>query len=105
MLRGVDALDRADLPGLREELGDLLFQIVFPSRLGKEDGRSPRPTSSRASPPDGPPAPPRLRDDTVSGTSEVLARWEEIKKEEKRGAAKEGAASVLDGIPTLSLPS
>src|SRR4029077_21053411 len=33
----VDALDRADLPSLREELGDLLFQIVFLSRLGNED--------------------------------------------------------------------
>src|SRR6185369_15944236 len=33
----VDALDRVDLPALREELGDLLFQIVFLSRLAQED--------------------------------------------------------------------
>ena len=34
----VDALDRADLPALREELGDLLFQIVFLARVAQEDG-------------------------------------------------------------------
>ena len=34
----VDALDRSDLPSLCEELGDLLFQVVFLSKLAREDG-------------------------------------------------------------------
>ncbi len=33
-----DAIARADLGELREELGDLLFQVVFYARLGKERG-------------------------------------------------------------------
>ena len=33
-----DAIDRLDPEELREELGDLMFQIVFLSRLAQEDG-------------------------------------------------------------------
>jgi MazG family protein len=96
----VDALDRADLPGLREELGDLLFQIVFLSRLGKEDG-----AFTAADVVEGIAAkmvrrhPHVFGSDTVSGTSEVLARWEEIKKAEKKDVGAGATASVLDGIP------
>lgn len=32
----VDVLERGDLPALREELGDLLFQVVFLSQLAEE---------------------------------------------------------------------
>ena len=35
----VEAIDRGDPGGLREELGDLLFQIVFLSRIAKEEGK------------------------------------------------------------------
>lgn len=33
-----DAIEREDLPSLREELGDLLFQVVFHSQMAKEQG-------------------------------------------------------------------
>ena len=33
-----DAIDRDDMPGLRDELGDLLFQVVFYARMAKEAG-------------------------------------------------------------------
>lgn len=33
-----DAIERGDLPGLREELGDLLLQVVFHARLAEEAG-------------------------------------------------------------------
>ncbi|MBX3702754.1 MAG: nucleoside triphosphate pyrophosphohydrolase [Steroidobacteraceae bacterium] len=33
-----DAIERGDLDGLREELGDLLFQVAFHSRLAAEQG-------------------------------------------------------------------
>ncbi|MGH8135353.1 MAG: nucleoside triphosphate pyrophosphohydrolase [Steroidobacteraceae bacterium] len=33
-----DAIERGDLPGLRDELGDLLFQVAFHSRLASEQG-------------------------------------------------------------------
>ena len=35
----IDALERGDLGALRDELGDLLFQVVFLSQLAEEDGR------------------------------------------------------------------
>lgn len=34
----IDAIERKDFAHLGEELGDLLFQVVFYSRLGKEQG-------------------------------------------------------------------
>lgn len=33
-----DAIERADLPGLCDELGDLLFQVVFHARMAEEAG-------------------------------------------------------------------
>jgi len=33
-----DAIDRGDMGGLREELGDLLLQVVFHSRMAEEQG-------------------------------------------------------------------
>ena len=33
-----DAIERDDLPALRDELGDLLFQVVFHSRIAEERG-------------------------------------------------------------------
>ena len=33
-----DAIDRGDLDGLREELGDLLLQVVFHARMAEEEG-------------------------------------------------------------------
>jgi ATP diphosphatase len=33
-----DAIEREDLPALRDELGDLLFQVAFHSRLASERG-------------------------------------------------------------------
>lgn len=35
----VDAVNERDFDGLEEELGDLLFQVVFYSRLAEEEGR------------------------------------------------------------------
>ena len=33
-----DAIERADLPSLKEELGDLLFQVAFHARMAEEQG-------------------------------------------------------------------
>ncbi len=102
----VDALDRADLPGLGEELGDLLFQIVFLSRLASEER-----AFTVADVVEGIAAkmvrrhPHVFGDTTANDAAEVLVRWEEIKKQEKAGAgAKDEDPSVLSGIPP-ALPS
>jgi MazG family protein len=96
----VDALDRADLPALGEELGDLLFQIVFLSRLAREDG-----AFSIADVVSGIAAkmtrrhPHVFGDQTAADAAEVLVRWEEIKRREKKDAGIETESSVLAGIP------
>lgn len=102
----VDALDRGDPGDLREELGDLLFQIVFLSRLAKEDG-----AFSAADVIEGIASkmirrhPHVFGDDTAADSAAVLKRWEEIKKDEKAAAGARGSgASVLDGIPA-ALPA
>ncbi len=33
-----DAIEREDYPHLEDELGDLLFQVIFYSQMGQEDG-------------------------------------------------------------------
>jgi MazG family protein len=101
----VDAIDRDDRALLREELGDLLFQIVFLSRLAQEEeaftvgdviaGIADKMRRRH---------PHVFGDDVAEDSAAVLTRWEEIKKEEKTLAGRGAAASVLDGIPA-SLPA
>jgi len=105
-----DALDRRDRAALREELGDLLFQIVFLSRLAKEDGEFVAADVVRGI------AEKMIRrhphvfgDETAETPAEVLRNWEEIKRREKgQNRASSGAraaeASVLDGVP-IALPA
>jgi len=102
----VDALDRSDLPALGEELGDLLFQIVFLSRLASEDGAFDASDVVRGI------AEKMIRrhphvfgEAEAKDAAEVLVRWEEIKRTEKEGVSKSDAeASVLGGLPP-ALPS
>ena len=102
----VDAIDRGDRPGLAEELGDLLLQVVFLSRLGKEEK-----AFDAGDVVEGIAAklvrrhPHVFGDESAASSGEVLKRWEEIKKEEKiaAGAAPDDP-SVLAGIPR-SLPA
>ncbi len=101
----VDALDRADPAGLCEELGDLLLQIVFLSRLAKERGQFEAHDVVRAIAEKMVRRHPHVFGTDVAETSaDVLRRWEEIKRQEK-GATHDGAPrSVLSGIPT-ALPA
>ena len=46
-----DAIERGDLADLRDELGDLLLQVVFHARMAEEEGASTSAASSRRSPP------------------------------------------------------
>jgi MazG family protein len=89
---------------LREELGDLLFQITFFARVAKELGEftiddvidQVHAKMVRRHP--------HVFGDTKAGDSaEVLRNWEAIKAEEKRAVGKgagETGASILDGVST-----
>ena len=106
-----DAIAQGDMGELREELGDLLLQVVFHAQMGSESG---------------------LFDfgDVVAAITEKLIRrhphvfgatrgakleevnavWERIKRDEKtrknagRPVSPAGTASLLDGVP-LALPA
>ncbi len=89
-----DAIERQDLVDLKDELGDLLLQVVFHSRMAEEAGHFALP-------------------DVVEGICDKMERrhphifgsdagpgphlWEQIKSEE-RAAKASGEVGALDGV-------
>jgi tetrapyrrole methylase family protein/MazG family protein len=98
----VDALDEGSPDKIREELGDLLFQIIFHARLAEEKGQFTITDVIRANVEKMTLRHPHVFGDAQLTTDkEVLANWEEIKKKEKGYRERK---SVLEGIPR-HLPS
>ena len=100
VLEAIENLDRSGgAEHLEEELGDLLFQVVFHATLAAEEG-----SFTLADIATGIHDKLVLRHPHVFGTVEaetagqVMRNWEQIKREEK------GRASIMDGIPG-DLPS
>jgi MazG family protein len=106
----IDAIDRLDYGGLKEELGDLLFHIVFMAQICKEEGRfgivdvigtaydkmyrrHPHVFSGRCATENG------VEDGTVedehTGDQTIEERWEYIKKQEK------GDYSPVSAVPRI----
>jgi tetrapyrrole methylase family protein/MazG family protein len=83
----------AEATHVEEELGDLLFQIVFHAELGDEEELFNLATIADAVRDKLTGRHPHVFGDTrVSGAEEVAARWEVLKRDEK------GRESVTDGI-------
>lgn len=81
----------------REELGDLLFQIVFQARLAQERGEFTLEDVMRSIGDKIVRRHPHVFGDTPLSTSgEVLAQWEQIKTDERR---RKGVASMFAGVP------
>jgi MazG family protein len=98
----VDTIKRGDIEHMKEELGDLLLQVVFHSEIAEGDGHF-------------------TFDDVAAGISEKLVRrhphvygqadvegsdgvlnqWEEIKRQEKGAEKKAYLHGVGDGLPGL----
>lgn len=94
----LDAIDRADFDGLCEELGDLLLQIIFYAQIAREEKRFDVCDVIDAITKKIIHRHPHVFGETkVSGSAEVLKRWEELKK-------AEGKDSILSGVPK-SLPA
>lgn len=107
-----DAIDREDYPHLEDELGDLLFQVIFYSQLGKEQEHFDFDSVVdnlvrklvRRHPhvfPDGT-LESRIDPDNRPDESEIKANWERIKAEERAAKPEKSAgtetARRLDGI-------
>ena len=93
----VAAIDSRDDANLREELGDLLLQVVFHAQIGEEEGRFDFDDVAREI------AEKLVRrhphvfgDQHCADSADVLRKWDEIKRAEK-GAVP---GSVLDHLPT-----
>jgi MazG family protein len=89
---------------LRDELGDLLFQIVFYAQVAKERGDFTVDDVTDAIHTKMVRRHPHVfADAEASDAAEVLRNWEAIKAEEKRAAGREPKAedsSLLDGVST-----
>lgn len=87
---------------LRDELGDLLFQIVFYAQVARERGEFTIDDVTEAIHAKMVRRHPHVFGaETASDAAEVLRNWEAIKAAEKRAAGKDRAeedASLLDGI-------
>ena len=101
----LEAIDHLDVDAgegfddLEEELGDLLFQVVFHATLAAEEGRFTLADVARGIATKLIGRHPHVFGDaTADSADEVASRWEQLKKDEK------GRASVMDGIP-VALPA
>ena len=97
----VEAVDEQDPQKIREELGDLLFQIVFYAQLLSEaDGINIYDIMQTVYTKMIRRHPHVFGEATVKNAEEVLVTWEQIKQEEKKAER----SFLLEGIPK-SLPS
>jgi len=96
-----DAIEKKDMAALKDELGDLLFQVVYHAQMAQEDGafefddvvdvicekmvrRHPH----------------VFGDESVQSSTEVDGLWERIKAEEKAQSGEQQAdKGLLDSVP------
>ncbi len=102
-----DAIARGDMAALQDELGDLLFQVVFHARMAEEAGLFAFDDVAAAIADKMVRRHPHVFGDVEIGSAEAqTAAWEEHKAKER--AAQAAAAgipeSVLDGV-ALALPA
>lgn len=92
----VEAIEARDPRALREELGDLLFLIVFLARLAEERGEfTARELAAGAAEKMIRRHPHVFRDAAAGHPRDVVRHWERVKRAERPGAGE----SVLDGLP------
>jgi XTP/dITP diphosphohydrolase/ATP diphosphatase len=111
----LDAIERRDWSHLKEELGDLLLQVLFYSQMAAEasyftlaeviDGlnrklvrRHPHVFGDAASAAAGNAAPAGMETSGIDA-NQVLRNWEQIKRAEKAASASQETPSLLDSIP------
>ena len=105
-----DAITRGDLDDLKDELGDLLLQVVFHARMAEEQGAFAFDDVVLAITEKLVRRHPHVFGDTSKLTpDEVKGLWDKIKAEEKaerarRRGGQEAEAGALSGVPT-ALPA
>lgn len=99
----IEAIDKEDPCLMREELGDLLWQIVFHAQLEREEGRSDMSDIIHDICAKLVHRHPHVFGNVVADTSDVvLSNWEKIKTEEKqRNTVTSKLESVPPALPAL----
>ncbi|MCW4027656.1 MAG: nucleoside triphosphate pyrophosphohydrolase [Candidatus Bathyarchaeota archaeon] len=103
----LEALDSNDPDALCEELGDLLFQVIFHSRIAKEEGEfDAYEVCKRVYEKMVGRHPHVFGDASINDSAELLRNWEDIKAKEMAASGKVHRIkeSMMDGIPE-SLPA
>src|SRR3984957_19847530 len=99
----VDALTGGDQAAVREELGDVLLQVVFHARVAQERTDGTGYTIDDVA--DGITSklvrrhPHVFGEAAVSGPDEVTQNWDTIKAAERAAASDGRAPSAIDGVP------
>ena len=96
----LDTIDRMDLPHMREELGDVLVQVVFHAQLAAERGdfdfeavaREINDKLIRRHPH-------VFGDGRLETSDQVLVQWEQIKAAEKKSADKAAEPKIFKELP------
>lgn len=92
-----DAIERNNLDDLRDELGDLLLQVVFHAQMASEQGAFDfHDVASGISDKLVRRHPGVFTDQEVNTAREQSETWEQIKQDERR---ERGAQSLLDDVP------
>jgi ATP diphosphatase len=100
-----DAVERGDFADLRDELGDLLLQVVFHARMAEEEGRFEFGDVVEAITAKLIRRHPHVFADARDlSPDEVKALWGQIKAQERARDGAEGPRGVLSGVP-LALPA
>jgi tetrapyrrole methylase family protein / MazG family protein len=100
----IDAVYKKDFGNMKEELGDVLLQVVFHAQLAKEEKlfdfadvvESIASKMVRRHPH-------VFGNENIEDSGGVLERWQKIKAEEKQGEVKENI-SILEGV-SMALPA
>jgi len=99
-----DAIARADFTALPDELGDLLFQVVYHARMAEEAGRFDFAEATRAVGDKMVRRHPHVFGDAAArDAAEQSAAWDAHKRAERAARAETGAlAGVPAGLPALA---
>lgn len=98
----VDAIERSDMADLKEELGDLLLQVVFHAEIAEGGGRFNLDDIARGISDKLVRRHPHVFATSGANTTDaVLQQWEEIKRSEKGDEEKPYLHGVGKGLPGL----
>jgi len=98
-----DAIDKGDVESIKEELGDLLFQVVFQSQVASDNNLFDFEDVSKSIADKMVHRHPHVFGDKKFSKQELKAHWEKSKADERASKTPQNA-SALDGV-ALPLPA